>query len=307
MLDFLTQLILSSDQNSYYFWCAILGAATPYSLYLFLRNTGKARLIEDIPTSRIRSASQGYVELEGLGKQLPDMKIVAPMTGTPCIWWHYIIEKKVRINKRTQWKTIEKKSSVSLFMLEDETGGCLIDPQGAEMHASIKRKWYGKTKWPARGPVSSPMSMFASYRYHEHLIREDEPLYTLGLFRTQRASDGHFDESSEVSALMRDWKQDHETLLKRFDVNKDGTIDSREWEAARRVALKRVREAQLERAIAPGLHILSKPMNNKDFIISTTPQEHISRRYRFKAAFMFVLFLCGTGGLTLMLTTRGLM
>ncbi len=306
MIEFAIDLILSADQNEYYFFCAVLGVATPWSLYAFIRNSGKARLIEDTPTSLIRSASQGFVELEGQASQLENLPIIAPLTNTQCIWWHFIIEKKVVRDKKTHWQVVETKTSDSLFMLEDETGGCLIDPEGAEVHPSVKKQWYGRSRWPSKGPGAGGFSMFSSYRYHEHLIKPDEHIYALGLFRTQRASDGHFDEGSEVSALMREWKQDHDRLLKRFDVDNNGEIDSREWEAARRVALKRVREAQLERAIAPGLHILSKPANEKDFIISTKSQEEITRRYRWKSGAMLLVFLTGIGSLTLMLTTRGL-
>lgn len=306
MIEFASNLILSADQHEYYFLCALLGLATPWSLYAFIRNSGKARLIEDTPTSLIRSASQGYVELVGHGKSLANQPIISPVTGTHCLWWRYIIEKKVVRDKKTHWQTIENKASESLFMLEDKTGGCLIDPEGAEVHPSQKRTWYGRSRWPSTGPGAGSFSMFGSYRYHEHLIREKDPIYALGLFRTQRASDGHFDESSEVSALMKEWKQDHDQLLQRFDVDKDGVIDSREWEATRRVALKRVREAQLERAIAPGLHILSKPVNEKDFIISTRSQEQITRRYRWRGRALLLVFLIGSGGLALMLSTRGL-
>ncbi len=306
MREFLPQLILSADQNTFYFWTALLAVGTLLSLINCLRHVSKARLVEDIPTSKIRSAAQGYVELEGSGRVLPDSPIISPTTGKHCLWWMYVIEKKVVSNRRTRWKVVEKKASEAMFILEDDTGDCLIDPAGADVHPSHKRKWYGRSRWPARGPNSSPFSVFATYRYHEHLILEQEPLYALGLFRTQRASDGHFDESSEVSALMREWKEDHEKMLKTFDTDKDGQISAIEWEAARRVALKKVREIQLNRAVTPGLHVLCKPESKQKFLISTRSQEEISRHYRRQAAFMLLLFLIGSGGLALMLTGRGL-
>lgn len=306
MPEDILQTIQALDRNNFLFWCAALTAVSLFSLYTFLRNSGKARLIEDIPTSRIRSAAQGYLELEGFGRLLPGMQIIAPLTGTHCLWWQYSIEKKVTRDKRTHWQLVEKKTSHELFMLEDDTGDCLIDPQGAEVHPSRKRTWYGNSHWPKHGTGAGSMRLFAGYRYREQLIMEDDPLYALGLFRTQRASDGHFDEGSEVSALMREWKEDRETMLKRFDVNQDGEIDAREWEAARRVALKRVREAELERAIAPGLHVLSRPVDGKTFLISTTPQEEMTRRFRWKGRFLLLAFLGGIAGLALLLTSRGL-
>lgn len=305
MLEFLIEAIRTADLDDQIIFGLIICCGTPYALYAYVKNLRRARLIEDIPTSRIRSAAQGFVELEGHGRTLPESRILAPMTGSPCLWWRYIIEKKVSNGKRTRWQVVETKTSTALFMLEDDTGSCLIDPEGAEVHPSIKHSWHGRSHWPTKGPLTSGFSLFSSYRYTEERIPPDTFLYLLGLFRTQRASDGHFDENSEVSALMREWKQDRETLLRRFDINQDGDIDAREWEAARRVALKRVREAQLEKTTATGLHILSRPLDSREFIISTTPQAVISKRHRYKAMAFLAAFLLGCGGLALMLIAFG--
>ena len=49
------------------FWSllSVLSALALLALYFAFRNLHRARLIEDTPTSRIRSAHQGYVELIG--------------------------------------------------------------------------------------------------------------------------------------------------------------------------------------------------------------------------------------------------
>lgn len=301
MIEFLIDVIRTSDPGDQFILAAFVGLGTPFSLYAYIKNLRRARLIEDIPTSRIRSAAQGFVEIEGHGRGIEDAPIISPLTGTQCLWWRYIIEKKVMRNKKSNWVVVDTRTSDALFMLEDETGTCLIDPEGAEVHPSKHHTWYGRSSWPKHGPNGSPFSLFANHRYQELLVFENEFLYTLGLFRTQRASDGHFDESSEVSALMKEWKEDHDLLMKRFDVDKDGQISPVEWEAARRVALKKVRESQMERSTSAGLHILSQPTDHKDFIISTTSQHDIIRRYRLKSMGFLVLFLTGAAGLALML------
>lgn len=48
--------------------------------YLGFRQLHRARLIEDTPTSRIRSAAQGYAELEGRAVALGD-PLYAPLSG----------------------------------------------------------------------------------------------------------------------------------------------------------------------------------------------------------------------------------
>lgn len=52
------------------------------AFYFFLRK----RIIEDTPTSAIRSAAQGYVELSGIGKLIegsiiPDLSLAPPAPG----------------------------------------------------------------------------------------------------------------------------------------------------------------------------------------------------------------------------------
>ena len=47
---------------------AVLAAGSVYCCWRTWRYVNHIRLIEDTPTCKIRSAPQGYVELEGLGK-----------------------------------------------------------------------------------------------------------------------------------------------------------------------------------------------------------------------------------------------
>ena len=55
------------------FWMGVLAIAAPLLFYFGFRNWRVARLIDDTPVSRVRSAAQGYVELSGIAK-LPDGK-----------------------------------------------------------------------------------------------------------------------------------------------------------------------------------------------------------------------------------------
>ena len=74
-------------ENDFWFWLLTLGVAVVAGGAAALRWLKIARLIEDTPTSRIRSAAQGYVELAGNGLPLPATKNPAPLTQRPCTWW----------------------------------------------------------------------------------------------------------------------------------------------------------------------------------------------------------------------------
>ena len=111
-----------------WFLLTILLVAAGMCLLAALRLFHKARLIEDTPTSKIRSSTQGYVELHGTAKWMEGPEIHAPLSGQPCVWYSYSVEEYVQHAKQ-KWRRIDSETSGHLFLLEDETGACLIDPQ----------------------------------------------------------------------------------------------------------------------------------------------------------------------------------
>jgi hypothetical protein len=271
-----------------------LGISVVMAFYYCFRFLRHCRLIEDTPTSRVRSAHQGYVELEGLGHPVQDEAyLISPLSKTGCIWWFYEIEKKVRRNKSTSWDTIDKKTSDSAFLLEDATGRCLINPLGAEVVTTHKHQWYGSTAWPGSGPPAKP-SFFqvGSYRYTERLIKPGEAVYALGLFKTLGTTMDADEENAALGAMLAEWKQDA-TRMQVFDVNKDGAIDVKEWEAARRVALRQLRRERQVQA-SEGLHTMSKPeTKSQPYLISTVLQHDLCRRWRRYSGLCFAWFLIG--------------
>src|SRR3990170_7654612 len=62
-------------------------AAAAFAGWYVWRSLNKARTIEDIPTSKARSAHQGYVELEGVGRLMDGAPIVGPLSGPPGGWF----------------------------------------------------------------------------------------------------------------------------------------------------------------------------------------------------------------------------
>jgi len=82
------------DASDFWFWVLTLGFAVSGGGWLAFRSLHIARLIEDTPTSRIRSAAQGYVELAGRCRPLDGTQNLAPLTQRPCVWWSYRIQQK---------------------------------------------------------------------------------------------------------------------------------------------------------------------------------------------------------------------
>jgi hypothetical protein len=283
-----------------------LGASVLVAFYYSFRFLRHTRLIEDTPTSKIRSAHQGYVELEGIAHPLENTAVACPLTNTGCVWWFYEIEKKVRSGKNTSWSTIDKKTSDAPFYLADDTGRCVVDPAGAEVVTTFKRVWYGGSAWPSGPPGRSGLFSSGGYRYTERLILPASQIYALGLFATRNAVMDAADENAALREKLAEWKRDPERM-QLLDVNRDGQLDVKEWEAARIVALKELRRAQQDQA-SEGLHTLSRPgLGSQPYLLSAVLQKVLCRRWRWYAALCFAWVLAGGSLFVWQLVEQGLL
>ncbi len=264
----------------------------------------KARTIEDIPTSRARSAPQGYVELEGAGKLMDGPPIIAPLSGLPCVWFRYRIEEQVTTEHRghtqTRWQTIDRGVSTEVFWLEDDTGRIAVDPEGADVTPKHKDIWLSRS---LSGGINYPAyitSFLAThtgpnpYRFTEERINPNERIYTLGMLKNVASYTNQPTVDDEVRELLRVWKQDQAALKERFDLNQDGNIDQQEWilarAAARREVLKTRRETQAQ--FTNGINLLSRTDDTRrPYILSAYPQAHLVQRYRVTAALYGAGFL----------------
>ena len=274
------------DPVEYWMFLAVVAAAGAWGFVRGFRWWHWARLIEDTPTSRVRSAAQGYVELIGTGRRMPGAPVIAPLSKLPCTWWRFTIERRGRDSKgRTTWKVVSRGTSDSLFWLEDDTGRCIVDPEGADVLPGATDTWYGGTPLPEAGPpVHRGFRGFGSdYRYRESRMHDGDPLYGIGWFRTEgNVLPGAVDE--EVAALLRQWKRDTATLMQRFDTDGDGTLTLAEWELARKAAHEQVLAERRRHAAEPGVHVLEKPRNDdRPLLLAAGDAPKLARRYRLHA------------------------
>lgn len=282
------------------FWMAIIvssGLALAGffgAFYFFMRK----RIMEDTPTSKIRSAAQGYVELAGHGAAMEGPPILAPLTRKPCTWYSYTIEHRRKRGKESDsWTTVDSGTSDGLFLLRDETGTCVIDPEGASVTTREKDVWYGNTARPSRGPAASGRGLLVSgrYRYTEKRLHTGETLYAIGLFSTVGGAGSVYDPASDVRDLLSQWKKDSEALLRKFDRNQDGEIDMEEWQAVREEALEQVMAEHGEQKSAAPVNMLTRTRDRRrPFLLSALPQHSLVRRYRiFSTALIGLFFASG--------------
>ena len=298
---------------------AVIGTA--FTLRRYFRQLKRARLIEDMPTSRIRSASQGYSELIGVA-ELQGNPQLAPLSSTLCLWWRYTIEKYQSTGKSSHWVTVEKRASSLPFHLKDTTGICQIDPEGAEISCLHQRKWYGSTKRPtgaqpksekaksggflSRANISMGGLTFGRrYRYSEYLIMEGDPLYALGHFESDATGKRTLHPKQLIGDILSEWKQDFPKLLEEFDADGNGELDVDEWKTVRKVAIKEAKKRQTEQASEPVEHLLSQPVHDGlPFIISSTEQDQLSKRFRRQTIYYAIGFLVAGSLSSWLITTR---
>jgi len=300
------ELIASLESNitnlePHEFWIAssIITVITVISFLRMMKWWNHSRVIQNVPTSKVRSASQGYVELIGNARMMEGPLIISPLSKKTCVWYRYKIEEKVKDydskgRSRTYWKVVKHEISEDLFLLEDETGRCVVDPDDADVIVTNKRTWYKRSVTPTR-------------RYTEELITDNEPLYAIGLFKTV-ANVERQKQREQVNHLLREWKNDPNKLLHEYDTNRDGELSLEEWEHARLAAEHQVKREVGNSEKLEQLNVLkSSQHKNQGFILSTTPEHELISQYKVRALLaMLAFFMAGSFAVWAMNTRLGL-
>ena len=289
---------------------ALLVIAVLTAFYFIRRNWLWARMIEDTPTARVRSAHQGFVELEGEGQLIKGPSIVGPLTNRPCLWYRYKIEKRESRTgtfgkNTTDWRTLNSGVSDALFELHDGTGRCVIDPDGAEVIPNVTDVWYGNSSQPQFATATGRNALSIAtgrYRFTEELLLPGH-IYVMGRFRTLSNAEPSLHHA--VGALLRDWKGNQATLLSRFDRNSDREIDANEWQEVREAAEQEMLHERAACARGSVTHTLIKPDSDRHpFIISATPEAPLIRRYRHFSLMAFASMSLTAAGLLWVIAAR---
>lgn len=182
------------------------------------------RMIENTPTSKVRSLSMGMVELAGNARLFYDLKTSA--TKTPCVYYQCRYYKYQRTGDRSGWALTRSVSSGKIpFYIEDDTGRVLIKPKGAVFNVPLTTQSF-------RGSYVPSLSLQLhdpNTKVIEKMIPAGSRLYVLGSAHIEK----HGRKFKDIlSDKLRTLKQSPETLAE-YDINGDGRIDMDEWESAR--------------------------------------------------------------------------
>ena len=281
-------MVVIMSYDDYLLAIASTGVAI-YSLWAACKAWRENRVVADTAVSRIRSAAQGYVQLAGRASPMPRGQSHAPLSGLQCAWWRYEITDR----RGGDEDTIDSGTSELPFLLDDDTGRCMVDPRGAKVFPTAKIVWYGDSKWPAvrlpngqgfAGKLIDALMPKGRYRYTEHRLVPEERICVLGAFRSPRSA-GVSNLEDAAAALLHDWKKDQTTLLARFDRDRDGRLSAEEWDEARKCARQEATAARMAHPPEPrDLSVLSQPEDGRAFLLSASDREFLAGRLRLKAA-----------------------
>ena len=183
----LLAVVSSHDQGKIVIYSAIGASVGVYLFFRGFRMLQLKRLIQNTPSSKVRSASMGLVELNGM--PVGPNTIPAGITGDPCFYYRAEAWERVQSGRSSEWKRVADESLFVPFFLQDDTGRMLINAQGAAMdlHCNFKDEFGGLFFGNSDVPLGSVDDFLLRYglsgkhvRLEEYCIKPDYPLFVLG-------------------------------------------------------------------------------------------------------------------------------
>lgn len=288
---FASVFIQAGDQAHPVFWETATGILLiiagiglfPYGLFVL----NYKRMVENTPTSKVRSMAMGMAEVTGQARQYYDLKTT--YSGTRCVYFRCRHFRKTRTGAAGRWtwgarhtgnnaeRWILERETYSgrlPFYLEDDTGRVLVRPDGALFHISkYKQEFSG-----AFG-IGTPADMRGSNtRVTEDLIAEGARVYVLGKARPEKTGSTVAEKiRKELGALKKDKKR-----LMAYDANGDGRVDLDEWETARRDVENRVYAEMLADGAPKDQVVIGKPAYGMLPFIIADSEDGIIRKLKFR-------------------------
>lgn len=169
----------------------------------------RLQLIRNTPTSKIRSMAMGTVEVKGKAYNGADDIIVkSPFSGTDCLFYRYTVEEWRSDDDGGHWVQLDQGRDGVRFLLKDETGEVIVDPEGAELELPADNTYN------ARGFDDAPpeiqnfiernenvnkdsnelLSVFDNRRrYKEWYVTPEEELYIFGYAAKETDKNGEYE------------------------------------------------------------------------------------------------------------------
>jgi hypothetical protein len=125
--------------------CLGVGA---YALIQSFKKIRIQRLLEDTPTSKTRSAAQGFSEFQGYAWTL--YSTTQCSMNHDCVYYHLELQKYVKRGKNSKWETVHSMEHATDFLLVDNTGAIQIQIPGADFQIESRVTSWSQLSEPTR-------------------------------------------------------------------------------------------------------------------------------------------------------------
>jgi E3 Ubiquitin ligase len=158
-------------------------AGIAIGVFLFFRGfpfLKRKQLIQDIPTSTVRGASLGAVELSG--RVVGPYTLIAPLSETDCFYYRAVARGSAKEDKNPREEIL-----YAPFFLDDGTGRVMVDPRGAEteLRATVDDEYSPSSGDAFTRHFLVRHGISSSFPAHleEYCIRAGDQLYVLATLR----------------------------------------------------------------------------------------------------------------------------
>jgi E3 ubiquitin ligase len=254
-------------------------AGIAIGFFLFFRGfpfLKRKHLIQDTPTSTVRGASLGAVEVSGT--VVGPYTLIAPLSESDCFYYHAVARSSGEEKKATQ------EILYAPFFLDDGTGRVMVDPRGAEteLRPSVDDEYS-----PSSGDAFTRHFLVRhgiSSEFPAHLeeccIREGDHLYVLGTLRENSGL------QSAAECLARGVGQPQQGFLSAAaaDLQRRAAIESMLPPGS---ALPRMPQARLVATESFDLNppvVLMKGTSGEPFFISWRSQRNVVQELAWRSA-----------------------
>ncbi len=273
----------------------------------------RLRMVQDTPRSKVSSAAQGLVELQGFAWPYND-KCLPNLNQKETVYYDFQLQQEESTgsgnNRRTEWVTVFHLEHKPHFLLVDPTGLAVLNPMEAEfsmmdeevnawgkLNAETKdRLLKGVLSTASKLPTDGFLGgLFGSkYRVVEKYILRGSPLYACGDFRTNGENltpvktQGLTRFSEMIFNLEARSEKDVTPIL---DQNKDGKLSHREavmgYANAAATAMRQAATGASEEREFPLFGTLQKSEVHKLFLAPAL-EKHLTQNLRYKPALYLV-------------------
>jgi hypothetical protein len=159
-----------------------------YFFFTGFRLLARKRLLLSTPTSKIRSAALGLVEVNGVAAG--PYTVPAPILGRPCFLYHTTAWQQQE-GKKDEWEKVADEALHLPFFLDDSTGQLLVEPLGADLdlHRDFREEYASSFFSSRLDEIPPRVSTFLSrhgvfpsrrLRIEERAIKPGDSLFVAG-------------------------------------------------------------------------------------------------------------------------------